>query len=325
VRTRGGSADISVASKQYVYNPVPVTSRNYARWAEAAISTYWLVLEQCMGLEGMPTPLGNGYVAYGRGAYGVVFPTQLEDVVLKITSDPSEIKFLAAASSLRGQTQPTGIVRYYKTVYLPSARRNRPIAAVWREAALRTGHLLTPSDELRSNSKTAIDADYLRREEKSFRRYLQWWNLAGNKIRQAERRDRAKFREVSAMVAGQHGYDDSIFVRTPEGYWRLSPSVSRWRYDYRLGTLLDTMETIAELLENNYGSDAVGGAMSTYFKQGIVLCDLHEENIGQVVRDDDYLTVITDPGHAVFLDDRYDAILEVVGRTPLECSELVNA
>ena len=54
-------------------------------------------------------------------------------------------------------------------------------------------------------------------------------------------------------------------------------------------------------------------AMGWYAKHGILLGDVHLGNIGKVKRDGDYIWVITDPGEAVFIDDRYRKLFSEYG------------
>lgn len=58
---------------------------------------------------------------------------------------------------------------------------------------------------------------------------------------------------------------------------------------------------------NNPMSQQVGAALAFYLDNDILLADVHPNNVGTVKRDDEYdeqtLWVITDPGHAVFLDE----------------------
>ena len=63
-------------------------------------------------------------------------------------------------------------------------------------------------------------------------------------------------------------------------------------------------------MENTNHASEVGAALGFYLNEGILLADVHRQNIGQVTRaDSDYgpqtYTVITDPGHAVPLDRKW--------------------
>jgi hypothetical protein len=61
---------------------------------------------------------------------------------------------------------------------------------------------------------------------------------------------------------------------------------------------------------NNPVVSSVGMAMDFYLDEGIVLADVHLNNIGKV-QEEDYdglVTAITDPGHAVFLNADFDGL-----------------
>lgn len=63
-------------------------------------------------------------------------------------------------------------------------------------------------------------------------------------------------------------------------------------------------ELIAEIMEHTYLSNLVGEALRFYMEHGVLLADVHQNNIGKVQRED-YTRppwVITDPGHAVVLN-----------------------
>ena len=83
------------------------------------------------------------------------------------------------------------------------------------------------------------------------------------------------------------------------------PAFTRYSTTHRLAAALRICEICFELMEHtNYAPD-VGSALGFYLDNGILLADVHMQNIGRVKRDEGYglegRIVITDPGHAVFL------------------------
>ena len=93
------------------------------------------------------TPLFDGSYL-GCGNYGCVYPTESDDVVLKITSDSDESRFVIASMSLK--EWPEGLVQYYQIVFL-SGDYKFPIFGLWRENALDVGNL----------SDTEVNPDFI--------------------------------------------------------------------------------------------------------------------------------------------------------------------
>jgi hypothetical protein len=80
----------------------------------------------------------------------------------------------------------------------------------------------------------------------------------------------------------------------------------------RAAVSLRHCEDIAEIMEHTAESDQIGEALSFYIEHGILLADVHANNVGVVTRppDDEYddwhgTNVITDPGHMVPLDTKW--------------------
>jgi hypothetical protein len=63
----------------------------------------------------------------------------------------------------------------------------------------------------------------------------------------------------------------------------------------------------ASEIANIERGSSVGAALCELIEQGIVLADVHLNNVGLVRRNDTDWT-ITDPGHAVFLDPKYEDV-----------------
>ena len=283
-------------------------------WSDKAIAKNWEAMVKEVGAKWMPldyTPkpgyLDHPYQELGEGHYGVVFRTHTPGVVMKITSDDSEARFIVAALSL-GEL-PEGIVRYFDIMRLPGTHRRRPLYAIWREEATRTGDLLTARDRERADKwvqgKRTTEAQYLGRAEKEFQKHLIVWQEAAGRIRDwCKRKGREQFRHNVQYAQKLDHYEDAVdFVNR---WHRGADMLGHLKGIHRLSTLLDACRISAELMEHSYGSDAVGGTFGFYLEHGIVLADVHYGNIGQVVREDHEITVITDPGHAVFLDGKFD-------------------
>lgn len=87
---------------------------------------------------------------YGCGAYGCVYPTMDENVVLKVTTDDTEAEF---AGSFANSLQPMICVIYHQALKLPVKHRHKPgederdVYLLWRESADHVGGLANYIDD----------------------------------------------------------------------------------------------------------------------------------------------------------------------------------
>jgi hypothetical protein len=297
-------------------------------WVDRILKNHWDTLEKHIGKRMMPyrsavKPLGLAEL--GTGHYGTVFETKQPGVVMKVTSDPSEARFVVAALSL--EKWPEGIVRYYDIVRIPETYRRRPVYVIWREEAVSTGTLVPKApDPRRPWKKLDADEKYFRGAERDFIGYLSVWLTAARMVRERYTRTRqpgqfcsavAKTRDLDMREVSWPWVNLTFKLAQPH----YMTSEESWEYKRfyslrgpeRLAATLEACDSCAELMEHTFGPHDVGAALGFYLDADILLADVHQDNIGQVVRDNDELTtVITDPGHAVFLTDRYDALLATI-------------
>lgn len=284
-------------------------------WSDRILKDNWdamlaLVGEDMMPSRYVPTPgrrQTSAYAELGTGHYGAVFDTGRPDVALKITSDPDEAKFILAALSLK--EWPEGIVRYIDLMRLPISFRRRPVYAIWREKAYSTGEIL-PEAASKPNDP------YFQRSRQEFGALLYTFLAFAAQIRNRSQRVKDFYREVSEAesmdVWDEAMYRfDQVFDLYKRQFARRQFSETPkmpYRGVMRTAVALSVCEMAAEYMENSYGAVEVGGALSYYLEKGILLADVHTFNIGQVEREGDSYTVITDPSHAVFLSDRFDSL-----------------
>lgn len=252
------------------------------------------------------------FAELGCGHYGCVMPTSDPEVVCKITSDPTEAVFIAAAMTL-GEP-PEGIVRYHGVYELGEAYRGRPTFVLWREAATEVG---LHQAHTRSMWGTAKDPYEMRRIDK-LARYLGLFKDAANAVRESlKRADRAPSYPAAVttrleLLAEAKKYEDWAWQRSAELDLDrvigdvISRVLGPLRGAMRLAMALRLCELIAELMQNTDGSDLLGDALGHYLDKGILLADVHGHNVGKVERTPGW--VITDPGHAVGLEARWDAV-----------------
>lgn len=232
--------------------------------------------------------------SYGCGHYGCVFATNTPGVVVKITTDPTEVRFIKAAMEI-GEW-PDGIVKYYDIRPLRGGFRGRQAYMIWREEAHRVGRW-TYHANYSEKSWLEIGNDnrqYILRTLHQLMLRLNQYKYFANKVREAAR-------VVPLEAAKRH----------EEWAWRMvsledaeREAIPKLRVDQRMAYALRACEIIAEMMANEDKGYLVGRAFQFYMERGIVLADVHSQNIGYVTRPEfgGEMLVITDPGHAVILE-----------------------
>jgi hypothetical protein len=236
----------------------------------------------------------------GAGSYGAVYATEDPDVVFKVTSDSTEVNFIRAAMKIGHW--PEGIVKYKAVIDFPEKFRKRDTFGIWREAAFPVGL---------QDGMDYVKTTYDEVELQEFNFYLRWF-LANAGIA----RDTLKRVKNPAKT-----YEDS--KRYKQWAWdNIGPAEAKppWKYfgqrtvffaesfkgAQRVAAALRACEVIAEEMGSTAKMNYVGDALGFYLNNGILLADVHGDNVGMVDRGEDYvgrIWVITDPGHAVFLDE----------------------
>jgi len=262
-------------------------------WSDRLIKTN---LEE-MRESGMPMPDLDDEL--GTGHYGAVYSTEDPEIVFKVTSDPTEAHFIKKATPLGF---PDGIVEYYAIIDMEGTFRKRGTYGIWREAAFVVG---LPHQDFGRD-------DYQKRSLRDFRNHLDWFKTAAAVARDTLKRSK----DPAALFSESKRYEQWAWdnISTDEamppmvyGGMRREP-LKGYRGSQRVAAAIRACAVVAENMEHTYLSDLVGGALSFYLDNGILLADVHGNNVGRVARRDDYDEgegpwVITDPGHAVFLDE----------------------
>ena len=280
-------------------------------WTRKFLTVNWDAIQRgsMPGGEWMPveasgsTPKHRLVDALGCGHYGCVFSTNTPGLVMKISSDPSEAAFVKAAVKL-GEW-PVGIVRYQAVLDLPGTHKNRPVFIIWREEAFGIGkiHDTTGWIEPMYGEPPRQDA-HARRE---FESYHKAYSFAARYVRETSLKPTWLKRLAEAKQYEQWASSNVIWEDgLPSQSRGMHPAFTRYGASQRLAAALRICAICFELMENTNYAHEVGAALAFYLDQGILLADVHMQNIGQVTREDsDYgpqtYTVITDPGHAVFL------------------------
>jgi hypothetical protein len=281
-------------------NPAPA-------WVNRNLNRYWAQIGNAApvreGRAVMPivhkqTKRGKKtFEELGCGHYGCVIQSTHDGIVFKLTSDESEAAFVSAACSI-GEF-PYGIVRYYKIAEVPERHRGRRVFALWREEASLIGF------PMQIWSPGAVTDAYMRRSWKELLDSLDSFKKSANHVRQYVRKAKDKIRALGLIEEKK----DYAWRVTRDGS---EHAIQRARGAERAAIALQFCEDTAEVMEHTHQSDQIGGALSFYIEQGILLADVHANNVGVITRPpsqeyDDWhgVNAITDPGHMVPLDPRW--------------------
>jgi len=268
-----------------------VVRKDNPAWADKILVRNKALIEKEASEAGFLTPGRYGetktFEELGCGLYGCVYPTKGgSKVVFKITSDPDEIRFVKSAMAI-GEW-PEGIVRYYKMVPLSGSFRKRPVVGIWREGAVQVG--------LPHFGRVATTDEFMLR--KAHRLLLTFRDLA-SMVRNYAKRASKSIRNL--RLGEQPDFDESLFIGNMYQENILVLAEMRKGRE-RARYAIHACKFAAELMVNEEMTYYIGEALLFYMAHGILLADVHNENVGQVKREENWnepIWVITDPGHAV--------------------------
>lgn len=273
-------------------------------WANRVIKDNWDTLVANVPAALLPTRQQLAKAELGAGHYGVVYETLSQDVVLKITTDITEAKFVAKAIELAKKDDwPVGIVKYHGIVPLVGSHRKRPVFALWRESADDVGELcdyarLGDLDKYKlhySRPKTREEKE-MRETYQGIRRFIGWANKLRNSVKQLAEKHNKTHADVLKHLSEQESdfttVEDPFFFVAPR--WLKGEKAAITYYDLCRQQLL-IMEDTNDILQ------PMAAAMRYYFDKNILLADVHCNNTGRILRRNygDTVIAITDPGHAI--------------------------
>lgn len=243
--------------------------------------------------------LDREYVEYGCGYYGCVLPTHDDKVVLKLTTDRTEARFVTNA--LHGDQDVTrGLVRFHAIRWVVGARRADrefdTVFAIWREAIMPfPGDLPKPIADRMRGMDDAVRQ--LFNVYMNVGRAHEWLSLLG---RAAELEDAARMKMRRSPGHGRYAlpfvqfFVNMTFEERAFGMARL---------------LVYLDQEIRSLPQDPPFFDAI----RAYYERGWLFADLRADNLGYRQanpyhgRWHDPELVIADPGHAVPLrEDAFD-------------------
>lgn len=279
------------------------SSRNQKRqiqtnpaWAEDVIQRYCNQIGRVARKHNLPLPLFDGPCEIdprselGEGVYGVVYETDSLDCVFKLTTDSSEAHFIATAIKLRKErgVDPAGIVDYRAVFALPEKHDGSEIFITWREKAVSVGlpenvaksdHSMIKFIEAMAAFYEASEGDPNRHDPGAF-----WLAVE----QQENTSEKEYWHWLKERVALANKMIDG------KGLLSKSEMANRLFFAY----------VAAEVMEES-GVDGkhVGHALRTYFENGVLISDLHANNVGLVERHGKRKWVLTDCGHCLIIDE----------------------
>jgi hypothetical protein len=245
------------------------------------------------------------FAEYGCGSYGCVMPVRDARMVFKLTTDASEAAFVRAALHI-GEF-PVGIVEYHAIYQLEgTSHRKRPLFAIWRQEAHDVGYL-TRHERSREYREAAAYMDNAQAAAKAVRQWAEHKGRFAASARDIERGVNLARENWDAIERPPYDYQYS-----PTNAATVPSLLSRRKGVDRAVLGVGFYDIALEAAEHNSPLvHTVGHAMRFYLDHAIVLADVHRNNIGMAYHEgysDEPVPTITDPGHAVFLDSRYDAL-----------------
>lgn len=236
----------------------------------------------------------------GHGAHGAVYPTERPGVILKLTNDETEAHFYATAIALKRSCDinPSGVVRC-DAVRAVNLSKKKPVFLIWREEVTRPSlpegriyerfsrtlysllHVADAALNLANNVRKETDDDI-------------YWSWMKNQYE-----SRSAFAPKFASEIGE--IKDILNFDMNKLDNKLVAIGSNMGIDL-MAWLLCASESLALALEIDGSlSRYVGEAIKTYIQSGILLADVHANNVGTVERNENVIWAIHDPGHALVL------------------------
>lgn len=268
-------------------------------WVDRVLRTHWAALNQAspvplFELSGRKNAMKYQGEELGCGHYGCVLTVNHPGVVLKLTTDPSEAQFIT--ESMKLGEPPTGIVRYLQILPLEDSHKNRPVFAIWREAAYGVG---TQMDEATYSYLERMDA-YDQRLARESKRRLEQWLYTASDVRATIQRGGPQMLAATRLNR-DWAWDQFEWDVFDKVYALKTARTNKFRGPQRVAYGLRALQVVAEMGENEAFMPEVFGALGFYLDRGLLLADVHWGNIGKVNREDyqNGVRVITDPGHLV--------------------------
>lgn len=244
----------------------------------------------------------RGYQEFGCGHYGCVMPTSTPGIVFKVTTDATEAAFIAAYLSWPKHQRPNGIVGYHKLLAIKSeSHLKRPVFVLLRDEAQHIGY---DAISIWIRTKAPVtQRDYYRRSLGELSGGLGNCLDAGRGIR------KYILKKPNAHEILQKAMDRR------DDAWEMGERAAFSRdKTLQLAFQISRFEQNADGMQNEPMGVEIGRALGECLRDhGLLLADVHMGNIGMpgtpaLLDEIGHTPIITDPGHAITLDDRYKGI-----------------
>lgn len=286
-----------MSHKYHVTDPILIAERRTAGrlrpnppWSNRLLADNWDEIVRTVG-AGCAPKIKRGRplraVEYGTGKYGVVIPSNRPGIVIKITSDNTEARFVEAM--LRLPHQPPGVIQYhalYKLGVRRYVKRGRiktdPVYIIWRDEAYRIGCW-------RNHKGARKLATYLHA-------YMEYAYPAARIIWDSQRDIRH-----SAMRLRRSKYPKRSVDRQHINERKIKAEIRKHHSSAdRLAYCISYAESISyRLAVDGFGKE-IGALLYDMIRHGVLMADVHSNNIGYNRKKGGQL-VITDPGNIAFL------------------------
>ncbi len=224
----------------------------------------------------------------GSGVYGIVFETDEDDCVFKITTDSTEAHFVATAINLRENhnIDPKGLVDMRAVFALPIKHDGMDVFILWRERADKVGLPCSVKTGSEMDEFEVLLAEFYDAADKAFRLAYDEQGMSIGDEQHYWTWMRERIALAQAKFVGDCHPHESEFSNAVLACYRASVE-----------------------LEKNPQSRFVGEALRAYMDAGILLCDVHANNVGTVSRGKcNPIWCITDPGHELCLGEKLSKI-----------------
>lgn len=236
----------------------------------------------------------------GCGAYGCVLATHDPAVVMKLTSDPSEIDFVEMAGPWGW---PPGITAYFGTERLEGSYRiskkipPQPLAILWRESATHVGKIDEPK---KVGDGAGVLAVGERKLGTLLMEHVYDTGAPVFKILMTAEDAPELEREAFAVRAKARDAVQLLDPKHPKFEARIGDAIGDGDEAWELAVYIEGYRRVAAaMLESAVAG--VGSTLLFYLSHKLVMADLHNGNIGVVERDGSPAWAITDPGNIVVL------------------------
>jgi hypothetical protein len=292
-------------------NPPWADKIMYANWKQVA--TFAQKQNLPMPTPTLPPSRKISWKEFGCGKWGCAYPTEDPNIVCKLTADMSEAEATTGIAVLQSKPHMDGIVRYYGIMPLRGKRaavdpntgkseKASSVTLIWREGAQCGASL--PEQAEKAKGKRANDMNAS-------------WQLLYNSVvaadigRQihADARDPATLlRETNKLLPGARrealaDQDDLLALMGTE-YTDFDKKIAYGSGPQGLAYCLASFELICAAIIKVGILDHVAATLLALLRQGILLADVHHDNVCELTRSNGRYWVITDPGQAVFLGKR---------------------